>query len=64
MQIEQSYSALPIVLFSDATLVPVATPKLVIANDALAGELGLSRDWLHSDAALQMLCGNAAAPHG
>ncbi|MEP6827882.1 MAG: protein adenylyltransferase SelO family protein [Aestuariivirga sp.] len=64
MHIEQSYSALPIVLFSDATLVPVATPKLVIANDALAGDLGLSRDWLHSDAALQMLSGNAPAPHG
>ncbi len=64
MLIEQSYAALPLVLFSDAPLIPVATPKLVIANDALASELGISREWLHSDVALQMLAGNMAAPHG
>ncbi len=64
MLIEQSYAALPPVLFSDATLLPVATPKLVIANDALAGELGVSREWLHGDVALQMLAGNSPAQHG
>ena len=64
MVIEQSYAALPLVLHAKATLMPVAAPKLVIANDALAGELGLLRQWLHSDDALQMLAGNAAAAHG
>ena len=64
MLIEQTYAALPPVLYAKATLMPVAAPRLVIANDALAAELGLSRDWLHSDAALQMLSGNAAAAHG
>ncbi len=64
MLIEQSYAALPPVLFAKATLMSVATPKLVIANDALAGELGLPREWLHSDAVLEMLAGNAPAAHG
>ena len=63
MIIEQSYAALPPVLYAKATLMPVAAPKLVMANDALAGELGLPREWLHSEATLQMLSGNAAAPH-
>jgi serine/tyrosine/threonine adenylyltransferase len=37
---------------------------LVIANDALAAELGIDRDWLHSADALQLLAGNAAPSHG
>ena len=64
MLIEQTYAALPPVLFSEASLMPVAAPKLVIANDALAGELGISREWLHCDVALQMLAGNSPATHG
>ena len=63
MLIEQSYATLPPVLYAKATLLPVAAPKLVIANDALAAELELSREWLHSESTLQMLAGNHAAEH-
>jgi uncharacterized protein YdiU (UPF0061 family) len=62
--IHQSYAGLPPVLHAPATLVPVAAPRLVVANDALADALGLSREWLHGEDALQLLAGNAAAAHG
>ena len=62
--IQQSYAALPPMLYAEAALVPVAEPKLIIANDKLAEELGLSRAWLHSDEALKLLSGNAPAAHG
>ena len=63
MLIEQTYAALPLVLHAKATLMAVAAPRLVIANDTLAAELGLSREWLHSEVALQMFAGNHAAGH-
>jgi uncharacterized protein YdiU (UPF0061 family) len=62
--ISQSYSALPAVLHAPAGLQPVAEPRLSIANDTLAEELGLSPAWLHGDEALQLLSGNAPAAHG
>ncbi len=62
--IQQSYAALPPVLYAEAALVPVAEPKLIIANDKLAEELRLSRAWLHSDEALKLLSGSAPAAHG
>ena len=62
--IHQSYAALPAILHARAELSLVAEPKLLIANDALAAELDISRDWLHSEAAAQLLSGNAAAAHG
>jgi serine/tyrosine/threonine adenylyltransferase len=62
--IEQSYAALPPVLHAPAELKPVAAPKLVIGNDALAVELGIDPAWLHSENAAELLSGNAAAAHG
>ncbi len=62
--IEQSYAALPELLYTRVEPQSVAAPKLVIANDALAAELGIDRDWLHSADALQLLAGNVAPSHG
>lgn len=62
--ISQNYAALPEILFTPAALQHVATPELVIANDGLAAELGIQRDWLHGPEALQMLSGNQPAAHG
>ena len=42
---------------------PLPEVHWVARSDALAGELGLS-DWLHSEPALQVLSGNAAARDG
>ena len=56
---ENSYSSLPQILFRPVSLSPVATPKLVVANDALAEEMGLGKLWLHSPGALQALSGNS-----
>ena len=63
MRIEQSYADLPAILFTRVELQPVVAPRLLIANDALAAEFGIHRDWLHGPEALQMLAGNVAAPH-
>ncbi|MDE2383895.1 MAG: YdiU family protein [Alphaproteobacteria bacterium] len=62
--ITQSYAALPGILHAPAALLPVASAQLIIANDALAAELGIARDWLHGPEALALLSGNAAAAHG
>ena len=64
MLIEQSYATLPELLYTPVEPQIVSAPKLVIANDALAAELGIERDWLHSAEALQLLVGNAVPPHG
>jgi len=64
MLIEQSYATLPELLYTRVEPQIVSAPKLVIANDALATELGIERDWLHSAEALQLLVGNAVPPHG
>jgi serine/tyrosine/threonine adenylyltransferase len=42
---------------------PVPEPHWVARNTALAAQLGVE-DWLHSDAALQLLSGHAAPPGG
>jgi len=63
MRIEQSYASLPAILHTRMELLPVAAPELLIANDALAAELGIAREWLHGPEALQLLSGNAAAAH-
>ena len=64
MLIEQSYVTLPELLYTRVEPQIVSAPKLVIANDVLATELGIERDWLHSAEALQLLVGNAVPPHG
>jgi serine/tyrosine/threonine adenylyltransferase len=53
-----TYSKLPESLFRAAEPKPVAIPKAVLLNDALAAKIGVSTQWLHSDDALQALAGN------
>ena len=43
---------------------PVPAPHWVARCDGLAQELGLSTDWLASDDALALLCGNRPPAHG
>ncbi len=58
-QFDNSYARLP-GAFHDAIIpTPVQKPEVILLNDALADELGLSRDWLNSRAALDILAGNA-----
>lgn len=62
--IEQHFADLPDILFTRLEPQPVAAPKLIIANDALASLLGIDRDWLHGPDSLQLLAGNVSPPHG
>ncbi|MEJ8305744.1 protein adenylyltransferase SelO [Saccharibacillus sacchari] len=55
---DHSYARLPEVFYSSLPPVPVAEPKAVILNDALAGELGLDVEWLHSPEAAAVFAGN------
>ncbi len=64
MVIDQHYADLPPILFTRLEPQPVAAPQLLIANDALAAELGIERDWLHGPEALKLLAGNAVPDHG
>ncbi len=57
-----TYSKLPESLFRVADPKPVAAPKAVLLNDALATKIGISTQWLHSDEALNALVGNQALP--
>ena len=57
-----SYAALPERFFAPVTLSPVAAPRLVRLNTALAEELGLDPAVLASDIGVAMLAGNLAPP--
>ena len=57
-QFISSYRQLPQALFQPFTLLPVAAPKMIIGNTALAEQMGLSPNWLLSEEALQSLAGN------
>jgi serine/tyrosine/threonine adenylyltransferase len=57
-----NYSKLPESLFRAAEPKPVAAPKAILLNDALAAKIGVSTQWLHSDNALQALVGNQSLP--
>jgi serine/tyrosine/threonine adenylyltransferase len=63
LHINQSYADLPELLYTRVEPQIVTAPKLVIANDALAAELGIDREWLHSADALRLLAGNSVPPH-
>ncbi|EKE45024.1 hypothetical protein OCGS_0719 [Oceaniovalibus guishaninsula JLT2003] len=52
------YADLPGRMWSHTAPTPVAAPRLLAANDALAAELGLPPGWLRGDEALQILAGN------
>ncbi len=60
---QNSYARLPEHLFTRQTARPVAVPKLLAVNYALATQMGLDADWLRSDEGLAMLAGNAV-PEG
>jgi serine/tyrosine/threonine adenylyltransferase len=57
-----TYSKLPESLFRAAEPKPVAAPKAILLNNALAAKIGVSTQWLHSDNALQALAGNQSLP--
>lgn len=54
-----SYTALPDRFFARVLPTPVAAPRLIKLNDALASHLGLDIAWLCSSAGLDMLSGRA-----
>jgi serine/tyrosine/threonine adenylyltransferase len=62
LNFESTYSRLPDILFKPVKSVEVDSPAMIIANDALATEIGIPAGWLRSDEALQVLSGNAPLP--
>jgi uncharacterized protein YdiU (UPF0061 family) len=57
-RLEQSYAQLPRLLYSDVSPTPVAEPRLVIFNTALAADLGLDGATLDSPAGAAIFAGN------
>lgn len=55
---DNSYVRLPQVFYSSLPPVPARKPEAVILNDALAAELGLDPEWLHSKEAASVFAGN------
>lgn len=55
---DNSYARLPKLFYSEITLNPVAAPKLIILNDALATTLGLDLQTLRSKDAIDVFAGN------
>ena len=56
---DNSYARLPDRFFTRQDPIPVSAPALIRLNDALAGDLGLDKDWLASPEGIAMLAGNA-----
>jgi serine/tyrosine/threonine adenylyltransferase len=57
---ENTYGRLPDVMFRQAVPVAVEAPRFVVRNFALAKTMGIPEGWLQSQAALDVLAGNAA----
>ncbi len=55
---DNTYARLPERFFARLAPIPVAEPRLIKLNEALAGQLGLKRDLLRSPEGLAMLAGN------
>ncbi len=55
---ENTYSRLPEHFFARLAPTPVAAPRLLRLNEALAGELGLDANWLRGADGVAMLAGN------
>jgi uncharacterized protein YdiU (UPF0061 family) len=55
---DNSYAALPEMLFTRMNPTPVRAPRLAIVNGLLASSLGLNLEYLHSSEALAELAGN------
>ena len=58
---DNSFAALPGTMFTALAPTPVAAPRRIAVNHALAAELGIDAGWLDSDAATQVFAGNAVA---
>jgi uncharacterized protein YdiU (UPF0061 family) len=58
LRFDNSYSRLPETFYSRVEPVRVPEPRLIRANAALAGHLGIDRSWLRSDAAVRTFAGN------
>ena len=52
------YASLPEECFARVAPTPVASPRLLRLNRALAEQLGLSAEWLESPAGIEVLGGN------
>jgi uncharacterized protein YdiU (UPF0061 family) len=59
MRFDNSYARLPARFFARLPPTPVAAPRLVKLNTALAAELGLDAGWLASAEGVAVLAGNA-----
>ncbi|MDO9417209.1 protein adenylyltransferase SelO [Pararhizobium sp.] len=59
---DNSYSRLPEGFYAEVEPTPVANPRLIAFNRALAGELGLNADALESDAGAAIFSGNSLPP--
>jgi serine/tyrosine/threonine adenylyltransferase len=55
---DNSYARLPDRFYAKLAPTPVARPRLIRLNGALARDLGLDADWLASDDGVAMLAGN------
>ena len=58
---DNSYARLPDRFFARLDPTPVANPRLIAVNDALAADLGIDPGALRSDAGIAILSGNAIA---
>ena len=56
-----SYARLPERFFARVAPTPVASPRLIQVNRALASELGVDPDWLASTEGIEVLAGNRIA---
>ena len=63
MRFDNSYARLPDRFFTRQPATPVAAPRLLKANHALARDLGMDPAWLDSPAGVAALAGNAV-PEG
>ena len=59
---DNSFARLPTQFHARIAPTPVAAPRLIRVNRALAAELGLDAEWLESAEGVAMLAGNAVAP--
>ncbi|MBC7794462.1 MAG: YdiU family protein [Clostridia bacterium] len=59
---DSTYARLPEIFYEKISPTPVAAPKLIaLADDDLIATLGITRAWLESAEALELLSGNAVA---
>lgn len=62
--LDNSYTTLPDVFYSEVNLKKVKSPELVIFNDSLSKDLGLNNDVLKSENGIEILAGNRSIEEG